>query len=64
MSEHAGPCADGRIGGLKAVREKFDNIYIVIENELVMKNVVSWFDIPTEDFDRAVKFYIYRIKHV
>jgi predicted enzyme related to lactoylglutathione lyase len=22
-----------------------------------MKNVVSWFDIPTEDFDRAVKFY-------
>ncbi len=22
-----------------------------------MKNVISWFDIPTEDFDRAVKFY-------
>jgi predicted enzyme related to lactoylglutathione lyase len=24
-----------------------------------MKNVISWFDIPTEDFDRAVKFYSY-----
>jgi predicted enzyme related to lactoylglutathione lyase len=22
-----------------------------------MKNVITWFDIPTEDFDRAVKFY-------
>ena len=22
-----------------------------------MKNVVAWVDIPTEDFDRAVKFY-------
>ncbi len=22
-----------------------------------MNNVVSWFDIPTEDFDRAVRFY-------
>lgn len=22
-----------------------------------MKNAVTWFDIPTEDFDRAVKFY-------
>ncbi|MDD1759324.1 MAG: VOC family protein [Methanothrix sp.] len=22
-----------------------------------MNNVISWFDIPTEDFDRAVKFY-------
>ncbi|MDD4447943.1 MAG: VOC family protein [Methanothrix sp.] len=42
---------------MKAVRETFDNIYLVIENVLVMKNVVSWFDIPTEDFDRAVRFY-------
>jgi len=22
-----------------------------------MDNVISWFDLPTEDFDRAVKFY-------
>ena len=22
-----------------------------------MKNAITWFDIPTEDFDRAVKFY-------
>lgn len=22
-----------------------------------MKDVITWFDIPTEDFDRAVKFY-------
>jgi predicted enzyme related to lactoylglutathione lyase len=22
-----------------------------------MKNAVTWFDIPTDDFDRAVKFY-------
>lgn len=22
-----------------------------------MKDAISWFDIPTEDFDRAVKFY-------
>ena len=22
-----------------------------------MKNVISWFDIPTEDFERAVSFY-------
>ncbi|NPV61618.1 MAG: VOC family protein [Methanotrichaceae archaeon] len=22
-----------------------------------MKNVISWFEIPTENFDRAVKFY-------
>jgi predicted enzyme related to lactoylglutathione lyase len=22
-----------------------------------MNNVVTWFDIPTEDFDRAVRFY-------
>jgi predicted enzyme related to lactoylglutathione lyase len=22
-----------------------------------MKNAIAWFDIPTEDFDRAVKFY-------
>jgi predicted enzyme related to lactoylglutathione lyase len=22
-----------------------------------MKDAITWFDIPTEDFDRAVKFY-------
>ncbi len=22
-----------------------------------MKNVIGWFDVPTKDFDRAVKFY-------
>jgi uncharacterized protein len=22
-----------------------------------MKNAITWFDIPTEDFDRAIKFY-------
>jgi len=28
-----------------------------IEVPMPVKNVVTWFDIPTADFDRAIKFY-------
>jgi predicted enzyme related to lactoylglutathione lyase len=33
------------------------NIYIIISPSNIMKDAITWFDIPTENFDRAVKFY-------
>jgi predicted enzyme related to lactoylglutathione lyase len=33
------------------------NVYTITSPATIMKDAITWFDIPTENFDRAVKFY-------